>query len=690
MPRNVLITGSAPALGSHLAALYLTSSDVIVSYLAQTGETVSAKDFTRLVQQTMRRVTSAKESPERDANERESRLHWLRDTPSDAQATEIWYLSAGSCHARSLVSSTNARRAVIDALPWSRVTEFNYVSPAHTGCVNSCETDDASIRCAAERDVREHCDALGIGYRIFRTSLLIGEDTTSVGVRGEGLLHFLSALHSIKSEIEERLPEYFDYQALRCLAPETAATNLIRIEEAAQWMLRIAQCEDTLNLCHDIIGSDNVLFTDLCERVGNAYDLSLLAVAQREELNAVDQLFEERLDGFQYFFRSTSKDADGEARRPAEFAPQSIPLGPDEQAVLFRSVRCSQDAAHGARAARVAALSGELEQNTIDRDGSSLTYYAGGSGSPPVVLINALGQGLHYWLRLIDELMSRHRVITWEPRGLESTLQSFRLEDHVDDLEAILAAEAVERCNLIGWCTGPKVALEFYRRRPESVESMVFLNSSFKCPNSSADLDTAYERNLEPLCRLVDRRPEMAASVRTTLMSRTADDVLDVLESGDGEQLGTTVLSMMNIDLREHVLAPFRSEPVLVNYTRQLIDFWSYDTATDAQQVRAPVLLICSENDQIASPEMSRVAARQIPTAQLIQVQGATHYCLYDRPDLIAQLIEIFFENPDGLENSDGEVKSLSPPRATSGDAVWSLESSSRLQPASMFKTAEN
>jgi pimeloyl-ACP methyl ester carboxylesterase len=700
MPRNVLITGSVVPLGSHLAALCLTSSDAAVFYLARTDEALSPEDLARLVRQAMRRI-----APETDADDAEkltsSRLRWLYSDPAhegsgqpvtlphDAQADEVWYLSAGSCRARCRGASANAVRALLSALPQFRAAEFNYVSPVHADSRASDKEgrnseyaagdERGATRCAAERDVREQCDALGIRYRIFRTSLLVGEDLPPPGACGEGLLQFLSALHGIKSEIEERLPEYFEYQALRCLAPDGADVNLIRVEEAAEWMLHIAQREDTLGRCHDIVGLENVSFTDLCERVGAAYDLSLLAVAQRQELNAVDQLFQERLYGFQPFLSSPVESVGAGARLAAEFAPPSASLDADAQIALFRAVRRSQDAARAGRAARVAALSTALERKTIDRGGSGLTYYAGGSGSPPIVLINALGQGLHYWYRLMDELMRRRRVIIWEPRGLESTTRSFRLDDHVDDLEAILAAEAVETCHLIGWCTGPKTAIEFYRRCPEAVASMVFLNSSFKCPDSPEELDTAYERNLEPLCRLLDRRPEMAASVRMTLMSRTTDDRLDALENADGERLAARVLSMMNVDLREHVLAPFRSEPALVNYTRQLIDFWSYDARAEAKRVRAPVLMISSEYDQIASPEMSRAAARHLPTARLVQVQGATHYCLYDRPELIAELIEVFFENPDGLDDADGEVKSLPPQRAISADAVWPDESSSKL-----------
>jgi pimeloyl-ACP methyl ester carboxylesterase/nucleoside-diphosphate-sugar epimerase len=690
MPRNVLITGSAISLGSHLAALRLTSSDDALCYLAQSGRALSAEGFAQLVRDAVRRI-----APERDADDAKklvgARLRRLGGESSyevpdalGARADEVWFLSGGPCHARRRGARTDAAAlcAILSALPQLRATEFNYVSPAHADDADECishaseskhEAGDnfAASQCAAERDVRERCDALGIGCRIFRTSLLAGESPLPPGARGEGLLNFLSALHAIKSEMEERTPEYFEYHALRCLAPDGATLNLLRVEQAADWMLRIARGGGTLGHRYDLVGPADVQFTDLCERMGAAYDLSLLAVAGRDELNAVDRLFHERLDSFQAFFTSPGERApdDDDAGRAADFAPRLAPLDEDAQTALFQAVRRRQDAARAARAGRIAALPAALERKTVERDDSGLTYYASGSGSPPVVLLNALGQGLHYWYRLMDELMRRRRVFIWEPRGLESASRPFRLGDHVDDLEAILAEEAVETCHLIGWCTGPKVALEFYHRRPEAVASMVFLNSSFKSPDSPEELDTDYERNLEPLCRLLDRRPEVAASVRTTLLSRAVDGARDALDETDSERVAAGVLSMMNVELRQHVLAPFRSESALINYSRQLIDFWSHDARAGADAVRAPVLMISSEYDKIASPEMSHATSRQLPTARHVRVRGATHYCLYDRPELIAELIEVFFENPDGLDDVDGEAEAIRPRRDASPEA---------------------
>ncbi|MFL6335720.1 MAG: alpha/beta fold hydrolase [Pyrinomonadaceae bacterium] len=536
-------------------------------------------------------------------------------------------------------------------MPEIRATEFNYVKTACRG------REDGGV----EREVVERCEALGVGRRIFRTSLLIDATLPFERVKGEGFLQFLSALHSLKSEIEERLPEYFEYQALRCQAPAGARVSLIDARHAAESMLRIARSPETSGGCFNIARPESVSFTELCERAGAAYDLSLLPVESRGELNAVDLLFNERLAGFQAHLTPQEEDSAAvHACRAADFAPGPAPFDAEGQFAFLRAIRDRQDEARAARDERVAGVPGSLERRVVNGDGSGPTYYVGGSGAPAVVLLNALGQGLFYWYRLIDRLMRRRRVIIWEPRGLDDSSRPFCLDDHVDDLEAILKEQGVDTCHLVGWCTGPKVAVKFYLRRPEAAASMVFLNCSFKHPGGPPELDTAYERNLESLCRILSQRPKAAGAVRKALTSQFTGAGPDLPDDTDAGRLASEVLSMMSSNLREHVLGPFRSDDTLSNYSRQVLDFISFDAMAEARQVGAPVLLVSCEYDKIASPNMSSMAAGRFPDARHVQVRGASHYCLYDRPDLLADLIETFFQRPEAVDDVGGEVRLMS------------------------------
>jgi hypothetical protein len=73
--------------------------------------------------------------------------------------------------------------------------------------------------------------------------------------------------------------------------------------------------------------------------------------------------------------------------------------------------------------------------------------------------------------------------------------------------------------------------------------------------------------------------------------------------------------------------------------------------------VEVPILLIGAEYDSIASTSMSAAAVRLFRWARYVEVQGANHYCLYDRPRLIARLIAAFVRNPADIREFHGEVQ---------------------------------
>ncbi len=658
MSGNVLIVGRGGLLASHLAAFRLLSTDdtILFDFDSDQGP-FSDNELSSLVGHAIRQIAADAEPASF-----EHRLHRAVWEPDGEQpgslsgrhpVSEVWWIAGSSPGANTSRGLTDIS-ALLAALPQLGVTEFNYVEPAckidkaeQAGGRQDEESGSAqSITC---EQVVEHCKANGLGCRIFRTSLIIGQNPPVKGPDREGFLQFLWAVHDLKREIEERLPDYFEYQCLRCIASPDATLNLIRVDQAAEIMMLAARRPAAPGHSYYVGGPESVSVADICDRAGMVFGLSLIPVEDHDSLNAIDRVFKERLNGFQVDSASFSQEACGETYRELDLDSDRYRLDEETQIGILEAVFTSQEAERTALNQRVASMPDTLERRSIDRGGSELVYYAAGSGGPPVLLLNALGQGLQYWYRLIDNLMRRRRVVVWEPRGTLSGPQPFSIQDQVDDVEAVLQHEGADACHLVAWCTAPKVAVEFYLRHPDSVPAMVFLNSAFKCLGSPAEMATAYEHNFEPICRILQGRPAMAGSIMKSLQSSVTDSEIDLMAESDGEELSVSVLSLMNRDMKEHVTAPFRSEEALVNYSHQILDFWAYDTQESAERVQIPVLFMVSEYDQIASSEMSRAVASLFPKSNYVEVTGATHYCLYDRPDFVGSLIERFFRNPEGF-----------------------------------------
>lgn len=119
-------------------------------------------------------------------------------------------------------------------------------------------------------------------------------------------------------------------------------------------------------------------------------------------------------------------------------------------------------------------------------DGTELRYFVAGESGPHLVCVNALGQDLLVFSRLVEQLARDYRVVAWKPRGtFEPEQPVTTLWDQVSDLRRILDAESVRDCALVSWCSGAKVAIELARRAPESARSSSPTAPSRPTPGSS-------------------------------------------------------------------------------------------------------------------------------------------------------------------------------------------------------------
>ena len=608
MGNDILITGTDDLLAAHLSALELGQNSSSSIYRVQPANERRAAGFLDFVVQQHGRVKQEKQ-------EINSRLHVVDTDSYPSHAEKVWHLDFSPLTRDSFMQ-------FLAKLPVIGARELNLVVSGHASA-------------ADESAVAERCKALNLRFRIFRCSLIAG--ASPVAHRDHDFLHFLDAIYHLKHEIQDRIPEYFSYEPLRYLAPENAEINLIRAEDAAQLMANISWREDTLDRSYDIANPENVPFMEICERVESVYQLSLQPTEDDQELTAVDRLFQQQTEAFRKHLESAGTFAWQEAHEAAGVEPKALPMD-----TLLEDIHQQQEAARSAKAERVAALTRQPARS-IEKNGHALPYFTFGENGTPVVILNALGQGLFYWYPLIDLLMQKHKVIIWEPRGTVAPPPPFGVKEQVEDLEAILKQEGIGSCHLVGWCTGPKVAVEFYLQSPQAVQSLVFLNTQFKCVGTAKELVTSYERNIDPMFRGLEKNPGLAGSVMSSLQLNLGGGKLDLSEQDDSQKLAVEALSRMNQNLKAHVMRPFESEATTLNYARQVVEYWDYDSLAKAAQVQVPLLFMTVEYDKIALPAMSKHAVKLFPKARLVEVQGANHYCLYDRPEFVARLMEDFF-----------------------------------------------
>jgi pimeloyl-ACP methyl ester carboxylesterase len=547
-------------------------------------------------------------------------LDHRRDLVRDG-VDEVWCLPAGpggSAPARAMRTDAATTRGLLAAAQSLGAKRFWYIGPAPTpgGGADPVAGDYRLL----EEEVLRRDSSTAVPHLVVRTASAIAGPAPDGG-HHTGLPHLLDSLGWLRAHVDARFGRYFQREPVRVLAPPGSRLDLVRAEPAAEFLAQLAT-----GLAADERGYPGAVpaipvdLDELLDNIGAAYELTLLRVSDPADLNAVDRLLQDRLAGFPALLYVgaglVAGDFDGAAQR--DFARK------------FRQAQHAQQERAGPEQVTVAvpapATSGARTVEAVE---------------PPLVIVNALGQGDGYWSRLLARMSPRRRVVLWAARGADEHGRVATFDDHLADLDALLRREGIETCHLLGWCTGAKTVLRHYHRRPQTVLSIVLLNPSFKHPDRAAELDTAYEGRLEALSAFLAERPDSAPRVLRMFSGEifgtgTPDD------QQDGSALATEVLALPDPALDAERRRPFASGENLVTYAAQLRDFWSHDVLCDAAEVRVPTLVIAGEHDRIVSGAALRAAVRCFPAARYEEIPGGTHYGMYEQPERLADLIDEF------------------------------------------------
>jgi pimeloyl-ACP methyl ester carboxylesterase len=365
-------------------------------------------------------------------------------------------------------------------------------------------------------------------------------------------------------------------------------------------------------------------WADLCLALASAVCVPLAPARDDAACNAVDRYLRQRLTW---------------ALRKAGAAPVSSTAGAPSSRALERWRQLTD--ARDEQRAGVRALAEALRERAVAGN-PGLRYYALGEGEVPLVVLNALGQTVTAWLPLLERLARRHRVLLCPMRACAGDGRPITFAEHCDDVRAVLAAEGVDSCHLVGWCTGAKLAVRYARRYPADVRSLIFLAGSFKHPGRAAELDTRYERNLEAMLRAVAQQPALADRLRGVLAQAAAGcHELDRLDAGALAQRALTgVPGALEGDARH----PFRDSAALLTYANQHLEFWSHDELGAQPPLRVPALGLIGEHDPIVGAAALRLALEAFAVSGFEVIPGATHYSFYERPRHLAGAIEQWVE----------------------------------------------
>ncbi|GAB4394082.1 MAG: 3-oxoadipate enol-lactonase [Kiloniellaceae bacterium] len=238
---------------------------------------------------------------------------------------------------------------------------------------------------------------------------------------------------------------------------------------------------------------------------------------------------------------------------------------------------------------------------------------------PALVFVNSLGTDFRIWDDVVVRLIERFRIVLYDKRGhglSEEAEFPYSLDDHVDDLAALLDDLEIGKAIICGLSVGGLIAQGLAAARPELVAGLILCDTAHK-------IGTA---------EMWDQR--MAA-----------------IEEGGIESIADAVLERwFTEEFRE-------SDPIAmqgwynmltrtpeVGYLGTCAVLRDSDLTEQAKAIAVPTLCVVGEEDGATPPELVRAMADLIPGAGYEVIAGAGHLPCIEQPEVLAELILDFTE----------------------------------------------
>ena len=231
-------------------------------------------------------------------------------------------------------------------------------------------------------------------------------------------------------------------------------------------------------------------------------------------------------------------------------------------------------------------------------------------GNGPVALfVHGFPLDSTMWIEQLAELSDLRRCVAVDLRGFGRSSpvngDPLTMEQHADDLAAVLDLVSEEKADVIGLSMGGYVAMAFAESYPQRLRSLALIDT-----RSGADSDEGKAGRDAAAANLVEEgRQAMAASMQAGLLAPSAS-----------LQARARVRSMVEGCPYETIvgcLEGMRDRP---------------DRTQVLESVAVPAAVIVGEQDSVTPPAESKAMASVLPDATMTVVPGAGHLSPIEQP----------------------------------------------------------
>ena len=239
-------------------------------------------------------------------------------------------------------------------------------------------------------------------------------------------------------------------------------------------------------------------------------------------------------------------------------------------------------------------------------ESTSIDYDVHGEG-PPLLLIGGLGFGRWAWFRQVPAFSRHFKTITFDARG-ERDLDS-GVTDLASDVVALLEHLGVGKTHVLGTSLGGFVAQELALMRPDLVDGLVLVGTSY----GRGGPETMSPWALADMIGLPSLNAERA--VRKGLEAATSESY----RAGRPEEFERLVRWRL------------ADSPSLSAYYEQVRAGARFDVSRDVGHITSPTLVIHGAEDRYVPVANAAALAEAIPGAKLRVLDNAGHLVFIER-----------------------------------------------------------
>ena len=253
-----------------------------------------------------------------------------------------------------------------------------------------------------------------------------------------------------------------------------------------------------------------------------------------------------------------------------------------------------------------------------------IAYKTFGNGDP-ILLISGSGLVMDAWdSSFLKNLSTNHKVIIFDNRGVGNTTDGnkpFSISQFANDTVGLLNAMKIQKADILGFSMGSFVAQQLAVMHPEKVNRLILLAAS---------------------CGGKENIPQSLEVVKIL------SDVVNNLPQ-DREKVLLVTFPLAWIKTHPNVTFPQSKEIISSNTLKQqftivedwLATNWS-GVCTHLQKISIPALVITGTEDVAVPSANSLIITQNIPGSWLVQIKGGGHGLMYQYPEKLGNVIQIF------------------------------------------------